>query len=81
MLFASLLSLVAARYALGAQFNVTVGGPGVLKYDPPFVVRVDLIRRHELAGLIALNITDCCRRRHSALHIQAEEPHSHAVHV
>lgn len=39
MLFTTLLSLALVPCALGAQFNVTVGGPGILKFDPPFVVR------------------------------------------
>ncbi|KAI0811207.1 hypothetical protein BC629DRAFT_1479616 [Irpex lacteus] len=37
MLFTTLLSLALVPRALGAQFNVTVGGPGILKFDPPFV--------------------------------------------
>ncbi|KAI0094082.1 hypothetical protein BDY19DRAFT_989588 [Irpex rosettiformis] len=37
MLFAALLSLAILPRAFGAQFNVTVGGPGILKFDPPVV--------------------------------------------
>lgn len=40
MLLFSLLSLFMARYALGAQFNVTVGGTGILQFNPPTVVRI-----------------------------------------
>jgi len=34
---ASLLLLASAQLALAATFNVTVGGPGVLKFNPQFV--------------------------------------------
>lgn len=34
---ASLLLLASAQLALAANFNVTVGGPGVLKFNPQFV--------------------------------------------
>ena len=40
MFFATLLSLAVLPQVFGAQFNVTVGGPGVLKFDPPVVVRM-----------------------------------------
>ena len=39
-MLSALLSLALLPWVLGAQFEVTVGGPGVLKFDPPFVVRV-----------------------------------------
>ncbi|TDL27627.1 hypothetical protein BD410DRAFT_762738 [Rickenella mellea] len=34
---AALISLAVIPVARGAQFNVTVGGPGVLRYNPQFV--------------------------------------------
>ncbi|KAI0345196.1 hypothetical protein BDW22DRAFT_1326168 [Trametopsis cervina] len=37
MLFITLAWLAAAQTAFAAQFNVTVGGPGILKFDPPTV--------------------------------------------
>lgn len=34
------VGLVTAAFSpvRGTVFNVTVGGPGVLRYDPPFIV-------------------------------------------
>jgi hypothetical protein len=37
---AALVSLAALPSINAATFDVTVGGPGILKYDPQFVVRV-----------------------------------------
>jgi len=34
----SALVLAVAQPALSETFNVVVGGPGVLKFNPPFVV-------------------------------------------
>ena len=36
------LASLAAIPARGAVWNVTVGGPGILRYDPQFVVRSPL---------------------------------------
>lgn len=36
------LFTLAAPVARGAVHNVTVGGTGILKYDPEFIVRIHL---------------------------------------
>ncbi len=79
------LTAIAALFALaapvtrGAVHNVTVGGPGILKYDPEFIVSApDDLLRNTTSLLTRLRI-ECRPRRPDHLHLPAEEPHSDAV--
>lgn len=74
---AALLAL-AAPITRGAVHNVTVGGPGILKYDPEFVVSTTFPDLEVTTSLTELR-AECGSRRPDHLHLPAEEPHGDAV--
>ena len=80
-LLASIIPLVALLGVVipvtrGADHQVTVGGIGILKYDPEFIVRVFLPRCKDFPDSAR---TDGRSRRYRDICLQAEEPHRHSV--
>lgn len=75
---AALLAL-AAPITRGAVHNVTVGGPGILKYDPEFVVSTFSGLSYNNARLLIELLVECGPGRPDHLHLPAEEPHRDAV--
>lgn len=73
---AAVALLPAAAFA--ATFNVVVGGPGILKYNPEFVVSAVVHLSWRLAELPL--ILDCCPRGRCSLHFQAEKSHCNPIH-
>lgn len=85
-MFAALpLSLVTLLLAVvpvsrAAQFNVTVGGPGKLVFDPEFVVR-SLSPYAENATDEGFERLERRTRRRCYLHLQTSEPHSFTINI
>lgn len=72
----ALFSTVAVQVT-AAQFNVTVGGPGGIKFSPEFVVS-DV----EYSGVwppLKRRFPDCPSGRCCGLHLPTEKPHRHPV--
>lgn len=80
-LLATLL-LTAGTFSqvLGADHPVVIGGPGILKFTPPFVVRLKCIYFREAVLMMVLIIERCCRR-HYYFHVQAEKPYCDSVNI
>lgn len=75
---AALVSFAAIPVARGADHPVIVGGTGIIAYNPPFVVRAQIVSFTPCPHRMPL---DCRPGGYSHLHLHAEESHCHAVHL
>jgi hypothetical protein len=81
----ALVSLAAIPVARGANFNVTVGGPGILAFAPDQVVSIDselvLLFPFLFAKLVLIVVSFLERStwRHHYVHLSTKEPHRDPV--
>lgn len=72
-----LISLAVIPVVRSEQHVVIVGGPGILKYDPPSVVCRAYTQHRHLSNMI----TGCSRWRYHFVYLQTEEPYRHTINV
>lgn len=75
--FAAVLALSMAPVGRGVEHQVTVGGPGILAYDPQFLVSYSTVRTEEKP--LTSTVIECFCGRYGSLHVRAKEPHHHSI--